>query len=212
MAQIFPIHAKILLGSDCCTGIWVIYLFFAIKWSPFILCWIFTRYFNLLAGHIFWSSQQTQDIFLSVTCFSYTAKRQTSARSRNHLLENHTRLPTEKSHRVHIDQKFASLEEHLPIFGFISHFSRTEEKLRLNLLEEKTPSKTHYRSIFLLKCKLRISFFLNKEIYSLMTGNFSAYNPREVLKQGILLEKVSQRYTCPDDGRKTETNHFFNFK
>lgn len=45
-------------------------------------------------------------------------------------------------------------------------------------------------------------FFWKKEIYSLMTGNFFVYNPRRVLKQGILLEKVSQRYTCPEVGGK----------
>lgn len=33
-----------------------------------------------------------------------------------------------------------------------------------------------------------------------MTGSVFAYNP--ILKQGILLEKVSQRYTCPGGGRK----------
>lgn len=42
-----------------------------------------------------------------------------------------------------------------------------------------------------------------------MTGNFFAYNPRQVLKQGILLEKVSQRYTCPDDGRKKRDKSIF---
>lgn len=47
-----------------------------------------------------------------------------------------------------------------------------------------------------------VSFFLNKEIYSLMTGNFFACNPNQVLKQGILLEKVSQRYTCPGNSKK----------
>lgn len=82
-------------------------------------------------------------------------------------------------------------------------------KLSMNIFEEKPPSKTHYRSTFLLNCKLRVSFFLKKEIYSLMTGNFFAYNPRQVLKQGILLEKVSQRYTCPDDGRKIKRQIIF---
>lgn len=52
-------------------------------------------------------------------------------------------------------------------------------------------------------------FVFNKGIYSLMTGNFFAYNPRQVLKQGILLEKVSQRYTCPDDGRKIKREIIF---
>ena len=42
-----------------------------------------------------------------------------------------------------------------------------------------------------------------------MTGKFFAYNPRQVLKQGILLEKVSQGYTCPDDGRKTKRQIIF---
>lgn len=66
----------------------------------------------------------------------------------------------------------------------------------------------------LLNYNLRgLVFFWNKEMYLLMTGNFFVYNPRQVLKQGILLEKVSQRYTCPEGGRKIKIKIcFFSFK
>lgn len=39
--------------------------------------------------------------------YLYCKKNQTSACYRIHLLENETRLPTQKPYRAHIDQKFA---------------------------------------------------------------------------------------------------------